>query len=201
MRKSDITKQKILKAAMRIFAEKGFHGASVNDIADTAGVNKRMIYAHFENKESLYIAVIDEAFRRLSESESVFVNEKFDCVEAVNRIIEHYFKFFAKNKSFVKLVMHENLNGGRFFKKSSAHFIKIGSVELLKTKLNQGKESGVFKCDLDTEDTAFMIINICFSCFLNTYLLSDILHKNFDAEIEKKCSKTKKMCVNYLLRE
>ena len=179
MRKSDITKQKILKAAERALADRGFYGASVNDIADTAGVNKRMIYAHFGNKENLYIAVIDEAFKRLAEAESSLLNKSFDCKEAICEITEHYFRFFAKNKPFVKIIMRENLNEGAFFKKSSAHFIKVASVELLKTKIKHGIELGIFKKNLNVDDAAFMIINICFSCFSNSYLLGDILQKNF----------------------
>ena len=47
MKKSDITKQKILEAAEAAFAEKGFYGARVDEITETAGVNKRMIYAYY----------------------------------------------------------------------------------------------------------------------------------------------------------
>ncbi|MBO4897047.1 MAG: TetR family transcriptional regulator [Clostridia bacterium] len=198
MRKSDITRGKILKAAEKAFALRGFYGASVNDIADTAAVNKRMIYAHFENKESLYIAVIDEAFRRLAEAEDTLLKQNLDCVEAVEKIIEHYFKFFAKNKAFVKIIMRENINEGMFFKKTSTHFVKITSVELLKTKIKQGKENGTFKSCLDVEDAAFMIINLCFSCFSNAYLLGDIMQKSFAGEVQKMCAETKDICMRLL---
>ena len=198
MRKSDITRGKILKAAEKAFAERGFYGASVNDIANSAAVNKRMIYAHFENKEKLYIAVIDNMFCRLGEAEDVFSKEKYDCAEAVNAVIEHYFNFFAKNNAFVKILMRENINENLFFKKSSAHFIKITSVELLKAKIKQGKENGIFKDDLDVDDTAFMIINMCFSYFSNVYLLGGIMQKDFIAETKRICIKTKDICMRLL---
>ena len=55
LKKSDITRQKILTAAEAEFSEIGLYGARVDSIAQRAGVNKRMIYAHFGSKEQLYM--------------------------------------------------------------------------------------------------------------------------------------------------
>ena len=55
--KSQLTKMRILAAAEEEFAEKGFYGARVDSIAAASGINKRMIYAHFGNKENLYTKV------------------------------------------------------------------------------------------------------------------------------------------------
>ena len=52
--KSEITKAKILASSEFEFSEKGFFGARIDEIAERAGVNKRMIYEHFESKENLY---------------------------------------------------------------------------------------------------------------------------------------------------
>ena len=198
MRKADITKQKILKAAEHIFAKKGFYGAGVNEIAAAAGVNKRMIYACFKNKENLYISVVDEAFARFYKAEKSFLNKRLDCTEAVCGIIEHYFKFLHANKSFVKILMRESLNEAAFFKKSNARFIKSEAPGFLKSKLLQGIQSGVFNDDFDVSDMADAIISLCFSFFANMYLAADLTQTKPYAErdTDNMCEFVKKLCLN-----
>ena len=52
--KSELTRERILAAAEEEFSEKGFYGARIDSIAAASGMNKRMIYAHFDSKEKLY---------------------------------------------------------------------------------------------------------------------------------------------------
>jgi AcrR family transcriptional regulator len=54
------TRARLLDAAERVFAAKGYRGASVDDVADTAGLTKGAIYAHFRTKEALYLALVRE---------------------------------------------------------------------------------------------------------------------------------------------
>ena len=75
MKKSDITKQKILKAAEKAFAQKGLYGARVDEISEASETNKRMIYAYFGNKEQLYIAVIEAVYGRLAEFEEPLLRQ------------------------------------------------------------------------------------------------------------------------------
>ena len=58
----------MLDAAVRIFAEKGYHGASMADIAEDVGVTKPMVYAYFGSKEELYLACIERAAARLRQA-------------------------------------------------------------------------------------------------------------------------------------
>ena len=50
---------------MQVFARNGFHGTSMNDIADAAGVTKPVLYQHFDSKQALYLALVEEVGRRL----------------------------------------------------------------------------------------------------------------------------------------
>ena len=65
-KKSEITKQRILEAAEAEFSEKGIFGARIDSIAANAGVNKRMIYEYFLNKEGLYKTVLINVYNRIS---------------------------------------------------------------------------------------------------------------------------------------
>ena len=61
-RNSKLTKENILRAATEEFAEYGYEGARVERIVGNAGCNMRMLYHHFENKENLYIEVLESVY-------------------------------------------------------------------------------------------------------------------------------------------
>jgi len=58
-------REQILDVAVQVFAKRGYHGASMNDVADAAGVTKPVLYQHFDSKQDLYLALLDEVGRRL----------------------------------------------------------------------------------------------------------------------------------------
>lgn len=68
-RPSDITRERILKAAERLFAERGYDGTSVRTIVAKAKVNQAAINYHFEGKDGLYREVLRSAFRALTEDQ------------------------------------------------------------------------------------------------------------------------------------
>ena len=68
-RPSDITRERIIKAAVQLFAQKGYDGASIRTIVAKARVNQAAINYHFAGKDGLYRAVLGESFRALTESQ------------------------------------------------------------------------------------------------------------------------------------
>ncbi len=58
-------REQILDVAIQVFARSGFHGTSMNDIADAAGVTKPVLYQHFDSKQDLYLALLDEVGHRM----------------------------------------------------------------------------------------------------------------------------------------
>ncbi len=179
MKKSDITKQKILTSAEESFSKKGFYGSRVDEIAESGGINKRMIYEHFGSKESLYIAVLDAVYSRLAEREKELMLSSLSPREAIKTVVDHYFSFLSENPSFVKMVMWENINEARYLKESSAANIKGSAIELMKSKLESGIRSGEFKEAFDVGKVVVLINMMCFSCFSNLYSMSHISGEDF----------------------
>lgn len=58
-------REQILDVAVEVFARNGFHGTSMNDVAEAAGVTKPVLYQHFDSKQDLYMALLDEVGNRL----------------------------------------------------------------------------------------------------------------------------------------
>jgi AcrR family transcriptional regulator len=61
-----VGRERIIQAAFSLFAERGFYGVSISDVAESAGLVKSSIYHHFESKEALYLAVLNETFDKIS---------------------------------------------------------------------------------------------------------------------------------------
>lgn len=63
-RRREMTRRHLLDAAAVVFARDGFHGASLDDVAATAGFTKGAVYSNFKSKEDLFLAVLDDHFAR-----------------------------------------------------------------------------------------------------------------------------------------
>src|SRR5271168_3987432 len=89
VRPADHTRDAIIRAAVVLFAEKGFEGTSVRDIATKARVNQAAINYHFKGKNGLYLEVLKNAFERLTERAG-FDPEKLESLsreEALRRFV------------------------------------------------------------------------------------------------------------------
>ena len=203
MGRADITRQKILAAAEVAFAEKGLYGARIDEIAQSADANKRMIYAYFGSKELLYIAVLEEVYRRMAVQEKELLDRPMGCEEAVRAIIGHYFRFLRDNPTFVKMVLWENLNEATYFRQSQAQFIKGTVLELLREKLKQGVREGIFFAGLDVDETVLSVNMFCFSYFSNQYTMAQIMKVDFQDPMvfQKRCDHVTDLLMTYLLQE
>lgn len=108
------TREAILDAARTAFAERGYAGASIGDIASAVGIAKASLLHHFPNKDELYTAV----FERLLAEWFVKVEESVDGPGEgwikFDRGLTAGFEFFAENPDLVRLVRREALDGGHF---------------------------------------------------------------------------------------
>jgi len=202
-RNSQKSKEDILKAAEIKFAEKGIYGTRVDDIAEAANINKRMLYEYFGNKEELYRAVLVEVYSRLSKQEMILLSEDMCCIDAMKRIIKLYFDFLKNNPTYVNLILWENLNKGEYIKDIDFSGIKDPVFNLFRKVINKGKEDGVFRSDIDTEQVILSLLTYSFAYFSNRYTLTKLLGMKLDTEesIKKRVETVTEMFLYYLCIE
>lgn len=149
-RNPEETQRQILKAARAEFCEKGFDGARVDAIAERAGANKRLLYHYFGNKEALYCAVLEAAYREIREGERGLSLDRSEPEEAMDRLIRFTFRHFLEKPWFISLLTTENLHGARFLKTlkdiPALHSPLVGQLETL---IERGAAKGVFRSDVD----------------------------------------------------
>lgn len=202
MKKGIITQNNILSAAEEIFSEKGLYGARIDEIAEAAECNKRMLYAHFGSKEGLYTAVLDSVYSRLSVVEEELLNKTLSPVETVRFYIKVLFNFLKDNPTFIKMVMWENLNEAKYMRMSKASSLKNASVKFLEKVLKKGIDEGLFKEEINIKEVIISINMFCFSCFSNVYTMTDIMNIDFfnPEELELRLKSVTDMILNYILK-
>ncbi len=104
------TRERILLSSERLFAEKGFAGTAIRDIAADVGLNPASLYNHFPGKQELYEAVLDRALAPVAEivREIAEAGEGETDLMIIDRIVDH----FARRPEWATLLQHETLAGG-----------------------------------------------------------------------------------------
>jgi AcrR family transcriptional regulator len=182
MKKSQITKGRLLRVGIEIFSEKGFAGATVDEIVEAAQVNKRMVYHYFGSKEKLYQAALKDVYERLANVEVNIFAEPHNLEETIRDIIKIYFQFLQENPEFVNLLLWENLNKGRGLEGADFKLTKDPILHHLTEAIQGGIESGRIRADVDVKHLLISLIGLCLIYFSNRYTLSKTVQLNLSSK-------------------
>ena len=111
--KGEQTALRILDAAEALFAEHGYTGASMRDVATEAGLRTPSLYHHFPNKQSLYEAVLERGIRPVFEALSEVVQTRTRAQRDTGQVVQRAMALVAQHPNLPRLIQHETLAGGR----------------------------------------------------------------------------------------
>jgi len=137
------TVRKILDTAIEVFAEVGFSGARIDDIALRSGVNKATIYYRIGDKEALYTRVLHEVFADTAERLMRNVKEAKTPEEKLRTYIRNIIRTVGENPSLPPIFLRELASGGRHFPGAVLSDISRIIGALIES-LKEGVEKGVF---------------------------------------------------------
>lgn len=109
------TRQRIIDAAIRVFANKGYHDAKVDDIVDESGTSKGSVYFHFPNKEQIFLALIDEFARLLEEQLTEDIAESKGGVLRVDAALRGMLATFGQYRHLAKIFLVQAVGLGSAF--------------------------------------------------------------------------------------
>ncbi len=176
------TRENILRAATKVFAKHGFAGGKVDQISKAAKSYDRMIYYYFGSKEALYIAVLEETYRRFNAAEAKLVLDVAQPVASLQAVIRFMWAYYRKHPEFITLLNTENLHRGRHIAKSlRAHEYSSAAVKVLGDVLEGGVRRGVFRADVAARDVYLMIAALGYFYLSNRFTLSAFLGEKLDA--------------------
>jgi TetR/AcrR family transcriptional regulator len=123
---SEDKRERIITAAKKSFAEKGFSAVGIREIAKHAGINSATLYHYFKNKDELYAAVLEKTFEQIlsiMEEITLLPREMFDQGTIIRESIYRYMDFLNDNRDFIKIMIHElNLESDLISKISQRHY-------------------------------------------------------------------------------
>lgn len=137
----------ILKAAQNIFAQKGFHEATISDIAKRAEVSEATIYEYFSSKEELLFSIPAETIHRYQEKNFEMLEYFQGAANKLRFLIYRHLKLYASNPDYANVVMLI-LKGNRNFLKTEAYKIVQRSARNTTQVLEEGIRNGEFKPNL-----------------------------------------------------
>ena len=143
----------ILEVATKEFAEKGLSGARIDEIAAATKTSKRMIYYYFGSKEGLYVAVLEESYRRMRAIESEQHLEDLAPEAALRKLVEFTFDHHQGNPDYIRLVMNENMERGVYLAQSKTiRELNVPAIQSIRKLYDRGVADGVFRPGLDPID-------------------------------------------------
>jgi len=181
VRDAERTRAELLAVATEVFAQSGFSGARVDEIAERTRTTKRMIYYYFGGKEQLYMAVLENAYRGIREAEQRLQVDHVDPRVAMRRLAELTFDHHLEHQSFIRLVSIENIHRGRFISQlDSLRDLAHPATSLLESILARGRDNGVFRSDVDALDVHMMISSYCVFQVANRYTFGFLFGLDFE---------------------
>jgi AcrR family transcriptional regulator len=176
------TRASLLRAAIKIFAQYGLDGGSVDKISKAAKSHDRMIYYYFGNKEGLFVAVIEEIYKRFNVAESKLKLDLLDPLRSLEKIVQFILRYYRDHPEFVTLLNIENLHKGKHIGKASFRDYSSTAIGVIDPVLTTGAQAGVFSKQLKARDLYMMIAALGYFYQSNRYTLSAFLGENLEAQ-------------------
>jgi AcrR family transcriptional regulator len=176
------TRDAILKAATKIFAKHGYAGGRIDEISKAARSYDRMIYYYFGSKENLFIAVLEEMYRRFNEAEKAIELSSEQPVEALIAVITFMWTYYQRNPEFITLLNDENLHRGKHIAKSlRARDYSSPAIQVIEQILEAGARKKVFRPGVAARDVYLMVAALNYFYLSNRHTLSAFLGEKLES--------------------
>jgi AcrR family transcriptional regulator len=164
------TRAEILEVATREFAEHGYSGARVDEIAQRTRTTKRMLYYYFGSKEGLYTEVLERAYAEIRATEQSVDVEHLKPLAAIRRLAELTFDHHEAHPNFIRLVSIENIHRAEHMHASGRFAdLNMPAIDRIARILERGRADGTFTRDANAMDVHMIISAYCVFRVANRY--------------------------------
>jgi AcrR family transcriptional regulator len=181
LRDADRSQATILAAARDEFAEHGLGGARMDRIAERAGLNKRLIYYYFQDKERLFRAVLEQAYLHIRGEERKLNLLALKPAEAVRRLVEFTWNYYLEHPEFLSLLNSANLHRARHLERADTDRVREMNSPLIATLgeiLEHGRKAGTFRGGIDPVQLYVSIAGLSYFYLSNNHTLSAIFGRD-----------------------
>ncbi len=164
--------QRILDAAVAVFAEKGFFSSRISDIADLANVADGTVYLYFKNKEEILMTAINTAFDAFMRHARTELQKLASPADRLRRLAFLHLEALGSNRDLAVVFQMELRQSTRFLSEFSHHHM-IEYLGLVRTAISDGQASGVFRPEVPAKIAAN-----CFFGALDEMVTSWVLNQH-----------------------
>lgn len=180
--KESATEQAILEAARKVFIERGYDGARMQEIADEADINKALLHYYFRSKDKLFEAVFIEAFVKVVPSVMILLNSEDSLFSKIEKFVSLYLDTLNENPFIPGFILHE----------LSHNQARIGSLirgtglnpQFFMTQVTREIEAGNIK-NCDPRQLIVNLLSMCIFPFVAKPILKAVLFQNREEDYQK----------------
>ena len=203
-RDADRSQNTILVAARGEFAEHGLGGARMERIAQVAGVDKRLIYYYFSDKDALFQAVLEQAYRDIRAAEHELHLLDLPPADALRRLVEFTWNYYLEHPEFLTLLNSANLHKARHLQDAQrVRELNSPVVQTLGDILERGRREGTLRGGIDPVQLYVSIAALCWFYLSNKHTLSAIFDRDLMAPKarQQRLSHMVDVILGYVLRD
>lgn len=152
------SKDQILDAAERLFAQQGFTGTTIKQLGQTAGVNSALLYYYFGDKERLYRAVLERLVTRLVGRTAGRLATEAPPSQRIRGFIEAQVETIMANPQLPRLFMREMLDHDAAHAVEQIQHLAATSFKGLCDTIEEGQQQGTFRADIDPKFAAISTV-------------------------------------------
>ncbi len=139
--------RKIIDAATKVFAKKGFYNAKVSEIAQEAGIADGTIYIYFKHKDDILISLFEEKMQEVLDNMKQQISLESDPLKKIEKFALVHLKLIQDNKDIAEIIQVELRQSSKFMK--NYHNIKFFEyLDLIGHIIQEGKEKGLIREDI-----------------------------------------------------
>jgi TetR/AcrR family fatty acid metabolism transcriptional regulator len=157
--RKEVKRERILDAAVLEIARQGYYGTTVSTIAGRAGVADGTIYLYFKNKEDVLVSIFERAMQRFSDEARRIVEDGAGAEDKLRRIVALHLSLLGEDRDLAVIFQVEFRHTLHILERLSRSRIR-DYLALISQVVEQGKDEGVFRREVDALFTAKVVFGI-----------------------------------------
>lgn len=151
---------RVIDAATKEFAKKGYHDASVGNIAAKSGISVGAIYKYFKNKQDLFLTIVDHSIERMETLLMGLAKADEDVLLKVEKILREIILVSREESTLIKLYNGMTAINDKKLAKQFASEMEEMTARIYTLAIKEGQKSGEIRRDIDPSVAAFLIDNL-----------------------------------------
>ena len=156
-------RRRIIETATMEFAKKGYHDASISNIASKSGVRVGSIYKYFDNKQDLFLTIVDHSISRMEKLLLGLAKEDEDVIIKVEKILREIISASREDGILIKLYNSMTAVNDKKLARQFAVEMESMTAEIYIEAIKEGQKSGEIRKDIDPRVAAFLIDDLFMS--------------------------------------